>query len=313
MARCCQGSTCSCVLAEGAGITITGDGSAQNPFLISSSGGSIETVDNSVFDLSLTGDGSSGMPFTLEVTFASTAKLDDLPDVNAPTPTNGQVLSWDTATSRWVAATAPTAAPGAISTDTSMLGDGSVGDPLEVQEDPDRFLTTTVDGLGLSDDGINNTVRHYANAAARTADTIAPDDNTLSMLDDAPGRIDYWDGAAWVEVPSGDALTVIGGEYLNLSGAYVAGMPLTHVVKQISETTDANGVFAVLDSADLALAAGVLSVHFQETGTAVPTTLSFKVVLTKTATTVQGTVFHLTDGTAWPAQAVTGIVDAWLY
>lgn len=308
MARCCQGSTCSCVLAEGAGITITGDGSSQNPFEISSSAGGIEVLDNSVFNLILTGDGSGGNPFTLSVEFAATAGLDDLPDVNAPAPTNGQVLAWDSSTSRWVAAAPTTAPTGAVTTDTSLTGDGSIGDPLEVQEDPDRFLTTTVDGLGLSDEAINNTVRHYADAAARTADPIAPADNTLSMLDTEPGVTYYWDGAAWV-VAQPYPMVVIDGAFLELSGPYVDGMPLTHVIKQVFETTDGSGIFEVLSATDLTGAAGVLSCQYTSTGT-----LSIGVVLESVdGLSVSGHAWHLTNGTAWPAQAVTGIVDAWLY
>lgn len=299
------------MISEGTNISITGDGSSQNPFVISSAGGSVETQDNAVFDLNMTGDGSTGNPYILSVSFAATAGLNDLPDVNAAAPTNGQVLMWDDPNGWWEPATAPTASPGLISTDDSLSGDGSVGDPLEVQEDPDRFLATTASGLGLSDDGLNNLVLHYADDAARTADPLVPIDNALSMLDTEPGVVYHWDGAAWSPIAGSFDTTVIGGAWFEISGPYVPGMRLTHIIKQVVETTDGAGVFAVLDSTDLASAAGVLSCQYQPAGDG---TTNMGAILTNDGVSeVNAVAYRLTNGTVWAAKLVVGIVDAWIY
>lgn len=49
---------------------------------------------------------------------ASIAELDDIPDVNAPSPTDGQVLTWDSTPGEWVAADVPAA----------TVSDGDKGD-----------------------------------------------------------------------------------------------------------------------------------------------------------------------------------------
>src|SRR4051794_11365175 len=45
---------------------------------------------------------------------------------------------------------------------------------------------------------MGQTVARFANAAARTAAVPAPTLNQMSVLDSAPGGIDYWNGSAWV-------------------------------------------------------------------------------------------------------------------
>ena len=43
---------------------------------------------------------------------------------------------------------------------------------------------------------------------------IAPALNTLSVLDSAPGRIDYWTGTLWKQVPGAVALDISGRPFL---------------------------------------------------------------------------------------------------
>jgi hypothetical protein len=54
------------------------------------------------------------------------ADLDDLTDVNAPTPSNGDVLTWDSTPGEWVAL-----APGAASLDLDDLTDVALGTPSD--------------------------------------------------------------------------------------------------------------------------------------------------------------------------------------
>src|SRR5215510_10072197 len=171
MARCCGGATCACLIqTSGTQVSITGSGQPGDPYVIHG-GVALQVADTSVFDLQLTGNGSTASPWVLSANFASTAKLDDLPDVNAPTPTNGQVLGWDAPSSRWTARPPTTAAAGSVTTDTALVGDGSAGAPLGVNEDPAGYLATRSTGLGLSDPGLNRIVRHYPNTTARASAT----------------------------------------------------------------------------------------------------------------------------------------------
>lgn len=307
MARCC-GSTCACKLEGGTRTVITGTGTIADPFIISADI-ELDVNDNTVFDLTLSGGGTSASPWELDVSYASTAKLDDIPDVNAPAPTNGHVLTYNTATSKWIAAAGTTAPAGAVQHDTSMAGDGSVGTPLQVLEDPARFLTTTGSGLGVNDAGINQLVRGFADAAARTAASPAPDLNTLSMLDSAPGHVDYWTGATWLPVFPGFEIEVIGGELLQISGAY-AGSTITMLVKQLSTSTDVSGVFEALTAAELAGRAGVLHATYQPTGVTLP---SYHVNVHGNVNKIDATAWRGDTGGTLSSQAITGTVFAWVY
>jgi hypothetical protein len=301
---CCGGASCACAIDEGTHISVTGVGSSQDPFVIAADF-DFAVTDNDTFNLSLSGVGSSDSPYVLAVSFASTASVADLPDWSDTPPTNGQVPVWSTGLSQWVPGSATPAASGSVDTDTSLAGDGSPGLPLEVVHDPIRFTETTVDGVGLTDDGINSLVRRFPNAAARTAADPAPDLDTLSMLDSTPGLLDYWDGSAWV--PQETLPTVTGGALLELSGAYAGGRVQT-LVKQLSATTDADGLFTILDGTDLAGAAGVLSVTVQPTGTTV-----FGSLATGQPGYLQGTAYRLDTGAAFAAQPITATVTALLY
>ena len=310
MPSCCgSGSSCSCKISAGPGIEVTGSGTAVDPFVLSAAI-AFEAVDNAQFDVTLTGTGETGNPYSLSVAYAATSKLDDIPDVNASAPTNGQVLSWNAATSTWVPAPPTTAPTGAVSHDQSLSGDGSAGAPLQVVPYAARFLALfAANGIGISDAGVNQLVRHFIDSTARAAASPAPVLNTLSMLDSDPGRITWWDGVQWAPLaPSFDsAYTGTTTEFLALSGSY-AGTRLTHLVKQFSGTTDASGNVDILDLGDLTGRAGVLTCQFQETGA-----LPFKVVLFPNTDRVSGHVFNLVNGTPYASQAFTGIVDSWVY
>lgn len=308
MPNCCSGATCACKInaAGGGHMIVTGTGTATDPFLLTADV-SVTVLDNTTFNLTLTGTGTVASPWVISVAYAATAKLDDIPDVNAGAPTNGQVLAFDTGTSKWIAVAPTTAPTGAVTHDASLSGDGSVGIPLQVNEAAGGFLQTTT-GLGLTDAGINSLNRHFTDAVARASAVPAPILNTLSTLDSQPGRVDYWDGVAWVPITDRFDTEVIGAEFMQLSGGYIDGARLTRVSKNVSATTDGSGVFTILSAADLTGFAGVLSIMFQETGSLATTVVAFN-----NTTSVGGTAYNLVGGAPYSGQIITGIAEAWLY
>lgn len=293
MPRCCGGATCSCVIDNGSHIQIVGTGSPGDPFVITADV-ALEAKDNAVFDVVVTGLGSVAAPWQIEVKYASSAKLNDLPDVNAPAPTNAQVLGWDTSTGQWTPRAPTTAAAGTVTHDTSLAGDGSAGTPLQVNEDPARMLATAAGGLGLSDAGMNSIVRRHADTAARTAATPAPVVNALTMLGSQPGKIDYWDGDSWE--PAGVfLLAMTGQEMFQLSGPYTGAQRITYMVRNVSQITDGQGVFDAIPAVDLAGRAGVITAVAQATGTGtIP--IPFAVILTPSSGAIKGIAYRLSDG-----------------
>jgi hypothetical protein len=314
MPRCCGAASCSCVIQEGVHMQIVGVGSPADPFVVSADV-DLEVADNSVFNLTLTGLGTAAVPWVLSTAFAATAKLNDLPDVTAPSPTNGQVLGWDSGTSQWTNRAPTTAASGSVTHDTSLAGDGSAGTPLQVAEDPAGFLVTRAPGLGLSDAGINQTVRKFADSTARSSATPAPTTNTLSVLGDRPGQIDYYDGTTWKSAGGSFLLAnVAGQEMYQMSGPYTGGR-LTVMVANVSALTDVNGIFDAIGSAALAGRAGIMSAFCQPTA---PTGLAvvsspFAVMLNGEAGALRGRAYTLVDGLPLALAQVTCTVTAYVY
>ena len=312
MPRCCGGASCSCVIDNGAHIQIIGVGSPADPFVISGDI-ALAVTDNSVFDLTLTGLGTTAVPWQLEAKFASTAKLNDLPDVNAPSPTNAQVLSWDTATGQWINRAPTTAAAGTVTHDTSLAGDGSAGTPLQVSEDPARMLATTASGLGLSDTGMNSLVRRFADATARAAASPAPVNNSMSVLASNPGQIDYWDGSTWS--PAGVfLLAMVGQEMFQQSGPYTGAQRVTFMVRNVDVMTDGTGGFDAIAATDLAGRAGVITAIAQATAPNLASLVTpYAVVLVPSGGAIRGIAYRLDDGQALAQSPVTCTVVALVY
>lgn len=304
MPSCCGSATCACKINAGTGIALTGTGSSQDPFIITSDR-ALAVTDTTVFNLTLSGAGTIASPWTIQVDFAATAKLTNIPDVNAPAPTNAQVLGWDSATSKWTARAPTTAASGSVQHDTSLTGDGSGGLPLGVVIAAGRFVQSS-SGIGMTDIGINQLVRGFVDTTARAAASPVPDLNTLSMLDTAPGKVDYWDGVSWSPLIGPTDISA-SGQMLNLSGAY-SGQRLTFFVKQVSVTTDPAGVFDLLTPTDVAGKIGVVMVMLQETGTP-----AWKGMPYGNVDRISAVAYKVTDGTIYASQALTGVVMAWLY
>jgi len=307
MPNCCGGASCACKINAGEGIGISGSGSTQDPFVVTSER-EFTVADNSVFNLTITGQGTAADPWVMTVQYAATAKLDDIPDVNAPTPPNGYVLTWQTSSSTWIASPPTTAPTGAVSHDNSLQGDGSVGAPLNVKTDTARGIQTTVDGVGLTDSAINQLNRKFSDAVARETALPAPDTNTLSTLVSDPGRVDYFDGTTWRPVKGDYNRLVIGGEFLALSGSYDGEGRLTQIIKQINTNSDGVGMFDLLDPTDLAGFGGVLSIAFQETGE-----VAFQAMPFANTDRVSSLAYFTSDGSLFAGLPITGTLLAWAY
>jgi len=311
---CCGGAsgTCSCKIESGGGVSITGTGTASDPFVLTVDA-SLEGVDNVTFDASVIGAGSELDPYRFEVNFAATAKLDHIPDVEAPTPTNGQVLGWDNTLLRWTPRAPTTAAAGSVLSGDGLIGDGSVGSPLAVSYDAARRVSVQADMVGMTDGGLTELIQHFVDAGARAAILTAPVVNQLTALDTSPGRFDYFDGTIWRPVPGLADFVLIGASWLEISGAYLPGMRQTEIVKQVSTVTDSNGLFNVFETADLSGYSGVLTVQFQEDGGSGE--IPYKGILSKPNSTsnVAAHAYRVDDGAVYPDQQISGTAYAVLY
>lgn len=313
MPNCCQGATCACKLSAETGghVTITGSGSIQDPFMLSVDVG-FGVQDSTQFDLTLSGTGSSADPWVIGVGYATTAKLANIPDVNAPAPTNGQVLGYNTATSKWVAQAPTTAASGSVQHNTSLSGDGSVGTPLAVVPDANRFVQSAAGGIGLSNTGMANVVQHFASSAARSSMSPAAVLNQLTMLDTVPGRVDYWTGSAWAPL-AGVKQVALSSAILEVSGPY-AGGAVTHMMKHFTGTADGTGGVTLLSTTDLSGYAGVIQVITQHafTGSA-PLVLVVAAGIGGFAGTIRGVAYNLSGSVVSTGTTVNVYVDATVY
>lgn len=292
MAKCC-GDSCACRIISGAdvldhdAIQVTGTGTVQDSFVITFVG-----VDaDATTDLNIIVTWDPGRGYVISGQFASSSKLDSIGDVNAAAPTNGQVLAWNNATSKWVPANPTTASAGSVQHDQSLSGDGSVGTPLDVAHASGKYTQTYTSGgtgIGLTEDAIQQLVRSFTNDTQRGTADPAPQLNAISMLDSAPGLIDYWNGTDWM--PLLVVGTISATEYLALSGSY-DGRSTKMVVKQLSVTTGSDGSFIALSVADLTGAAGVVTCWIQPVGSP-----GFVAVLDDTDTTQVAAFAYALDG-----------------
>jgi hypothetical protein len=143
MARCgCASGSCSCLVTGAGGITVSGAGSQDNPFVVN---GPVFTVGNSATaDLVLTGSGTTGDPYRIVCNVHLT--LDQLTDVTSPNPTFGHVLTYVNGTG-WTNAIPQSGTPGAVLHDTSLKGDGTAAQVLGVLLDPTGGITLGPSGI----------------------------------------------------------------------------------------------------------------------------------------------------------------------
>lgn len=305
---CCGGTsgTCGCQIIGHGQIEVSGSGGPADPFILDVAL-DFTSSQNKTFTTQITGDGSTATPYSPEVTFTSTAQLDDLPDVAAPAPTNGQVLAWSTAQNAWVPQAPTTAAAGAVLHDTSMTGDGSAGSPLALLSSPGRMLSTFPTGVGITDEGLAQMVRHFPDAASRAAAITSPWLNQITTLDTDPGVIWYWTGTAWSVQPNQTGWEAAEA-MLELSGPWSTGLQPTVMVLQVSTTTDAFGAFDLLGTTELAGRSGVLTVNFSEQGS-----FPWTAMLNATGNKIVATAYRVDDGSVMAGTPVSGTAIAILY
>jgi len=146
MARCgCASGSCSCLVTGAGGITVSGVGTQDNPFVVN---GPVFSVGNSATaDMVLTGSGTSGDPYRIVCNVH--LALDQLTDVVVPSPTAGHVLTYVNGTG-WTNAIPQSGTPGAVLHDTSLKGDGTAAAVLGVLLDPAGNITLGPSGLKTS-------------------------------------------------------------------------------------------------------------------------------------------------------------------
>jgi hypothetical protein len=113
----------------GSGVTVTGSGSATNPYVISAApdlATRLEVVDTDTVDMHAAGSGTDDDPLVLSADV--TMGLDGLTDVTAPDPAPGDSITWNG--SAWVAAPPAVVPPGAVNVGAGLTGTGAIEAPL---------------------------------------------------------------------------------------------------------------------------------------------------------------------------------------
>lgn len=166
MANC--GETCNCLVKAGEGITVTGSGTALNPYRIALAGDLsdlLTVTDTDSVNMTLLGSGTAVDPYVLSAT--STVALTQLSDVDDPQggPNVGDVPVWvTTGTPHWEFQPPPANPPGAVNVSTGIIGDGSVGAPIRVRL------------IGTSGGGTTSGLEVYADSAGnlRAVPPVSP-------------------------------------------------------------------------------------------------------------------------------------------
>lgn len=128
---------CSCNIQAGPGVTVTGSGTASNPYVVSSAldlSQSLRVNDTTTINLTLTGSGTVEDPFTLRGD--ATMKLTQLGDVaDAAGPAVGDVPVWvgTGAAGHWEFSPPPANPAGSVNTGAGLTGTGAAISPLAVK------------------------------------------------------------------------------------------------------------------------------------------------------------------------------------
>ena len=196
MAKCgCGGSGCDCKIIGGGGVTVTGAGTPTNPYIITSGANTLIVTDTATLDLTLLGSGTTGDPYTLSGVVAPIS-MAQLSNVAAAAPTSGQVLIWNSGTSKWTPGPAATATPGLITVGNGLSGDGSAGNALNFKPSPGGRLMNTASGADLTVDAAARLNNSFASAAARTSAIPSPAAGMSGFRVDA-GVPEMFDGTTW--------------------------------------------------------------------------------------------------------------------
>ncbi|MFJ1607054.1 hypothetical protein ACIOHS_27330 [Streptomyces sp. NPDC088253] len=171
MAKCCGVSPCNCRVTAGPGVTVTGNGSAANPYTISSEAAEPTTLavtDSTTVDLGLSGTGTSGDPYTVTADVildatppqGGTNLIGEGPDglyvecADVRTCFSaGDGAAYDPATGE-ISARLSTDAGNLVSfgTDGGLLATAPAATPTGVQAGDTTTVDTTVSGTGVAGD-----------------------------------------------------------------------------------------------------------------------------------------------------------------
>lgn len=135
----CNDDQCSCRVESGDGITVSGSGTLNNPYVVSSDfpglSQSFQVNDTPTVNLTLRGGGSPTDPFILQAD--SSLKLTQLSDVQDPEggPAVGESPVWvgSGAAGHWEFKVPPPAPAGSVNVSTGLSGVGSAPDPIKVK------------------------------------------------------------------------------------------------------------------------------------------------------------------------------------
>lgn len=321
MSRCCSNKSCACVIAQqndpegNPSVLVTGTGTTQDPYRVKFGGFAAD--DSTSLDMNVVFDPTRG--YVLTATFAGSSKLDMLGDVQAGSPSNGQVLAWNTSLGAWVPVAPTTAAAGTVHTDTSLTGDGSVGTPLSVLTVAGGGIDDLGSGLTLVSTIVNQLVRVFTDDTARATASPAVTANTFSVLNSDIGRLQFWSGTAWVDLAlfaKQDA--ALGADLLQLSGPGTDDARYIFYTDVVDTSTDVDGLVVLISASDLTAmgAAGIKSLQYTPMVTASDgsTGAPHVMQLDFTDTTQAGGVAYALDGTGpLPSSAILGSITAVLY
>lgn len=213
---------------------------------------------------------------------AGAAALDDLTDVDAPTPADGDVLTWDAGASEWIAAAA--------------TGGAAALDDLT---DVDAPAPTDGDVLTWN----AGSSEWIAAASGGGADELT-DLTDVNVATPLPGDTLVWDGYDWTNEPPAPAANLVYGE---------GDIAASSIVVNTGTETTFTGSEYIIDVTNLALRRVI---RFKATGTygthSTPPTLRLKVKLG--GTTVLDTAAFTTtaslSGRGWDLEGIIYVTNA---
>lgn len=140
----CCGSGDTALIIAGQGIVVEGTGQVGSPYIVALESGQVAltVADTETIDMSITGDGTADSPFIISGN--ASISMRQLSDVDgSDVPVLGDVPVFDG--TQWSFAPPPTTPPGAVNVGPGIAGDGSLPDPITI--DVADLVTTSTSGL----------------------------------------------------------------------------------------------------------------------------------------------------------------------